>query len=214
MPQKKIIFLFYLLFVFGIIGLALTETRLVFLLSVPYVLLLCAVLMIANTVRSIEPKWRGFFSAWCLSVFLLTLFLEFVGVHLGWVFGAYRYLDVLGIKVGGVPLIIGVNWLTTILGAISFFRKYTHRKIYIILGTGIIAVAFDYLLESVAIYLGFWEWAGPIPWHNYMAWFTIAMLCALDFERHSLSFNGSYARALLAAQVLFFLGIRFVMSWV
>ncbi len=126
--------------------------------------------------------------------------------------GVYRFLFLRSSSsLSGLTLIIGVNWLTTILGSVSFLRKYTSQKIYIVIGAGVVAVAFDFLIESVAFYLGFWEWAGPIPWQNYAAWFSIAALCALLFERAKISFDGSFARALLAAQTLFFIGVRVIM---
>jgi bisanhydrobacterioruberin hydratase len=203
----------YLVFVCGVIGIAIEATRPVIVLTVPYVLLLSAVLMLINTIKSVDIKARRFFVFWCLSIFILTILLEFLGVNYALVFGSYRYHDVLGVKVGGVPLIIGVNWVTTILGSVSFLRKYSSQKIYIVIGAGVLATAFDLLLESVALYLNFWEWAGPIPWQNYAAWFFIAAVFTLIFERAKISLDGSFARALLAAQVIFFFGIKIVMCF-
>ncbi|MBF0386126.1 MAG: carotenoid biosynthesis protein [Candidatus Omnitrophica bacterium] len=210
--DKTAIF-FYLFFFVGVLGFALSATRAAMLAMVKYVLLACAVLLFVNIYRGLKRQDMPKFIGWCVFVFLATVFLEALGVNYGLVFGAYIYSDVLGLKVFGVPLIIGINWLTVILGSISLLNAITHRTFLFVLGVGGCAFLFDYLLEPAAIYLGFWQWEGAIPVQNYAAWFIIAAICAAIFKHTKLSFNGRVARSLLAAQTLFFIGIRLLMRF-
>ena len=46
-----------------------------------------------------------------LSIFLIGMIAEILGVNFGIIFGEYEYLDNLGIKIFGVPIIIGVQWI-------------------------------------------------------------------------------------------------------
>lgn len=204
---------FYVVFGVGVIGIAVRATRAAMLIMVPYVLLACAVLLLFNILRGLRRTETLKFIGWCSLVFLATVFLEALGVNYGLVFGQYRYSDVLGIKVWGVPLIIGLNWLTVILGSISLLNKIAHRTIFFALGAGVLALLFDYLLEPAAIFLDLWRWEGVIPAQNYIAWFCIAALCAVAFKYIKVSFDGRLARSLLVAQTLFFIGIRTLMCF-
>jgi putative membrane protein len=62
-----------------------------------------------------------------LSIFLIGMIAEILGVNFGIIFGEYEYLDNLGIKIFGVPIIIGVQWilLTFITGS---FSAYIFKK--------------------------------------------------------------------------------------
>ena len=43
--------------------------------------------------------------------FVVGMGVELLGVNFGLIFGQYVYGDNLGVKVGGVPLLIGANWV-------------------------------------------------------------------------------------------------------
>lgn len=50
--------------------------------------------------------------------------------------------------------------------------------------TGLIATAFDWIMEPVAIGLDYWTWAGgDIPLQNYAAWFAIALVSSYLYRR-------------------------------
>ena len=55
---------------------------------------------------------------------------EFLGVNYGYIFGNYAYGSNLGYKIGGVPVMICVNWviLTIITADVS---SYIHKNIWI-----------------------------------------------------------------------------------
>jgi hypothetical protein len=66
-----------------------------------------------------------------LIVYLIGMIVELIGVNTGLLFGAYHYGENLGIKVFGVPLLIGINWVVlTFLTAhiANRFIKNTYDK--------------------------------------------------------------------------------------
>ena len=69
----------------------------------------------------------------------------------------------------------------------------------------VIMVTLDFLIEPVAISLGFWFWTTPdIPLQNYLGWFAIAFVLCLGFHfflKDNLNFA---AVALLILQFIFF----------
>lgn len=114
---------------------------------------------------------------WFVPVFLATFGLEALGVATGAVFGPYHYTPVLGTLLLGVPPVIGWNWVLVVLGAHTAVRALVPRTpeaVRIVL-VGLVCVAFDLLLEPVAIGLGYWVWdGGAVPMQNYLAWGLIA----------------------------------------
>ena len=73
-----------------------------------------------------------------------------------------------------------------------------------------LAVLFDWLIEPVAVKLGYWQWNGDgsIPLYNYICWVTISVLLLGIF--HYLKFNkrNKFAINLLLIQMMFFLLLR------
>jgi putative membrane protein len=76
-------------------------------------------------------------------------------------------------------------WLTAILGAL-------------------LLTGFDYLMEPVAIRLGFWTWVGnTIPWTNYVGWFMVSLLLQWANFNWNKS-NNPLAAWLLGYQLIYF----------
>ena len=88
--------------------------------------------------------------------FLTGMITEILGVQWGWIFGDYQYLEALGYKVLGVPVLIGVNWalLAVITGAIAQ-PFYEHIIMSIIIGVALM-LFLDLLIEPIAPVLDFW----------------------------------------------------------
>ena len=83
---------------------------------------------------------------------------EILVVSYGIIFENYKYGEILGYKVLGVPLIIGINWciLTLIKGAISpllFFNNYWSK---VFCGT-LLMLFMDILIEPIVPKLDFWS---------------------------------------------------------
>jgi putative membrane protein len=108
---------------------------------------------------------------------LIGFVVEIVGVNTGWIFGYYKYGEVLGPGVLNTPLLIGINWFLIsycIISALEFLALpgWLKYMISVISMTG-----FDYIMEPGATFLGFWTWKGGlIPLRNYIGWTMVASL--------------------------------------
>lgn len=155
---------------------------------------------------------------------------EVVGVNTGWLFGQYAYGQVLGYQWKGVPLLIGVNWfiaiyccgitihtllqkLMTALGDLPASSKKI-QALSVVVDGGTLAVFFDWIMEPVAIKLGFWTWGGngSVPSFNYICWFGISLLLMACFYYCNASKANKFAVHLLLIQIMFFLLLRTFLS--
>ncbi|NBK20827.1 MAG: carotenoid biosynthesis protein [Spirochaetia bacterium] len=149
--------------------------------------------------------------AWALCTFLITLALEIIGVATGLIFGAYNYGPTLGLGILGVPLLIGINWTLIIMGSIALVSKAVQNKWLIALGTAFMTVAFDWIMEPVAIALDYWTWVGSsIPLQNYIAWFFISFVFARVYVQFSLQNKSFFPSLIVVVQAIFFLLLRIV----
>lgn len=159
-----------------------------------------AVLLVINfpldSVKSI-----GFF----LAIFLAGFFVEWLGVNYGLFFGEYKYGNNLGYKLGGVPLLIGINWavLIMICGVLSDKIKY-NSYIKALLGAALM-VLLDFFIELPAPIFDFWEFSGGVaPVQNYIAWYIISFVMLLAFQKLKLKGDFTFSSHLYAAQLIFF----------
>ncbi|MBN1241482.1 MAG: carotenoid biosynthesis protein, partial [Spirochaetales bacterium] len=82
-----------------------------------------------------------------------------------------------------VPVVIALNWVLVAHGAWALARRLVPRSFAAVPAAAAIATAFDWIMEPVAIRLGYWTWDGvDIPLQNYAAWFVISF--AATFARH------------------------------
>jgi putative membrane protein len=147
--------------------------------------------------------------SWALVTFLVTLFLEIVGVATSLVFGVYTYGDTLGLKLLGVPLLIGMNWTIIILGIADVVRQKVTNNALAALITASLTVLFDYVMEPVAIAFDYWNWAvGTIPLQNYIAWFVIAFLFSYLYFRNRLQSGSNVPTIIVVIQFVFFISLR------
>ena len=161
------------------------------------------------------------------SVFVIGFFSETVGVKTGLIFGEYSYGKVLGFQWLQVPLLIGLNWFiiiyccgvsiqTLLLKVIRRVALDTNeppqilKAMSVIVDGATLAVLFDWLMEPVAIKLGFWSWQGDgsIPLYNYICWFIISLLLLTIFHFCQFNKTNKFAVNLLLIQALFFLILR------
>jgi bisanhydrobacterioruberin hydratase len=159
--------------------------------------------------------------------FLAGMISEILGVHTGLLFGNYTYGSIMGIQVANVPLIIGLNWFVVLysaLAALHFFlfhlaqktslvKGYTVNRpigINLIIGGALLAVIFDWVMEPVAVKLGFWTWAGDgkIPLLNYLSWFFICTFLLFLFRLFKIKPDNIFAANLFPIQLIFFLLLR------
>jgi len=162
------------------------------------------------------------FLTFSVAVWFLGFVAEVVGVNTGYLFGDYQYGTALGPKVLGVPLLIGVNWLLVILGsrawatmAVARLEETGHlpvrlsRPLAEVFAGAAIATAFDWIIEPVAVRLGYWSWTdGEIPLWNYACWFLVSVLMLLIGRFRPFNTRDPYAAYLLVIQLLFFVVLR------
>ena len=206
--EKSVIILLMLIFSVGIIGHTISFTRNIMLLLTPFTLSLTSVVVFFTFFNRVN---RNFYY-WFVLTFILTFLLEAVGVKTGMIFGSYSYGNVLGPKLLEVPLLIGINWALIILGTTIISSKLTKNKVLLPLFAGLLAVAFDFILEPVAIGLNYWSWeGGNIPLQNYFAWFVIGTFSAILFTLLKVRINDEVPGYYFIMQFLFFIALFFTL---
>jgi putative membrane protein len=215
------IFLALLFHITGVIGILYTPYAPWFIRNTPFTLCLMAVLLLWNQ----QEKRAGIF-LFFLIAYTTGLFAEIAGVNTGLLFGHYTYGNVLGQQWKGVPLLIGVNWFIIVFCSASVMLALQARvrasieaagktvprsieTLSFILDSALLAVFFDWLMEPVAVKLGFWQWEnGVIPAYNYVCWLLTAMVLLGILRMFSLTRPNHFAVHLFIIQVLFFLALR------
>lgn len=144
---------------------------------------------------------------WATASYVAGFSLEAAGVATGLIFGPYEYGTALGSHVLRVPPIIGFNWVVVVAGCLALasllldvlcLRRGARRgpeasgttkkpatavrAVSVAVLAGFLAVAFDWVMEPVAVALGYWTWLAPaIPLRNYLAWFLFAFASSLGW---------------------------------
>ena len=144
-------------------------------------------------------------------IFSIGMIAEILGVNYGLIFGKYDYGDNLGLKLLGVPLLIGLNWvvLTFICGSIS---DHFIKNKYLSIVVGIIfMLIIDITLEPIAPTLDYWEFSGSIaPIQNYIGWAFTSLLTLSIYQFYYSSKEFTFSINLFLAQFLFFVGFNFL----
>ncbi|MEO6251818.1 MAG: carotenoid biosynthesis protein, partial [Ferruginibacter sp.] len=167
------------------------------------------------------------FFLFLLACFAIGIIVEITGVNTKMLFGDYAYGNVLGFKVQNVPVLIGVNWFiiiyccgisihTLLMKAINRIAADTGmaptalKALSVIIDGATMAVFFDWLMEPVAVKLGYWTWNGDgsIPMFNYICWFVVSLLLLTVFHTAKFNKQNKFAVNLLLIQMMFFLLLR------
>lgn len=131
-----------------------------------------------------------------LVIILIGILVEVIGVNTGLLFGEYSYGDAIGLRLFGVPLLIGVVWLMVTVSAWQMALLFQLGKVAsVVLATGLVVI-FDLVLEQFASLYGLWTWQnGIIPLKNYATWAivsaTIFTLLALYAPQKRISLYGA-----------------------
>jgi len=209
----------------GIVGLLYFDKDF-FLRSTPFNLLLMFILLLWT-----QKEKNKYFFLFVICCFCIGISAEIIGIHTGMLFGEYEYGDVLAYKIQGVPLLIGINWFiiiycsgvciqTLLLKAINRIAADTGKTpmalkaISVIIDGATLAVFFDWVMEPVAVKLGYWTWKGDgsIPFFNYICWLVISALLLTVFHFAKFDKQNKFAVNLLLIQLMFFVLLRTFMK--
>lgn len=215
------LFIALLFHVSGLIGILFTPYKNWFIQNTPVNLLVMAALLIIT-----QTQKNTYFFFFAIVTAITGFVVEYTGVHTSLLFGNYRYGNVLGYTLFKVPLLIAVNWFIVIYCAGVATSAYENRvlkrlhakglavnvrvqKISFVIDAALVAVLFDWILEPVAVKLGFWKWqSDKIPYYNYVCWFIVSALLLALFQRLPFKKQNIFAVHLLMIEVLFFLLLR------
>jgi bisanhydrobacterioruberin hydratase len=205
----------------GLVGILFFDKNL-FVQLTPLNLLLSFFLLIYT-----HENKNKFFYFFMVITTITGIVVEIIGVNTGLLFGNYQYGVVLGPQIKNVPYIIGINWFIVIFSvgitvhtilnsAVKFVAEKTaeppkaFKVISLIVDGATLAVFFDWVIEPVAIKLGFWHWLndGEIPLYNYASWYIISLLLLVVFHFCKFEKQNKFAVNLLIIQLIFFLLLR------
>jgi len=197
--SKISVFIIWLFHLCGMVGISYGNKEF-FLAFTPINLFISFVLLFVNQKQLESKELKSVFL-----IFFIGMISEMLGVNYGLIFGDYVYLDNLGVKILGVPVLIGVNWiiLTFITGSLSSFI-FKNKYVSILMGA-ILMIGLDLLIEPVAPLLGFWIFdLQKVPLQNYLGWFVIGMITQALFQFKIAEKELTFSTHLLIINAIFF----------
>ena len=204
--KKLSIIIIWLFHLSGLLGLLYIDKNL-FASLTPLNLFISTTLLFVNQTNATRIKFFIVFI-----IFFVGMIAEILGVQYGLIFGNYDYGNNLGLKLLGVPILIGFNWvvLTVICGSISskIFKK--SKVLSIILGITLMLLI-DITLEPIAPVLDYWEFSGSkAPLQNYIGWGITSLITQTLYQYFYKTKEFIFSINLFIAQFLFFLGFNFL----
>ena len=204
--KKVSIIIIWLFHLSGLIGLLYIDKNL-FASLTPLNLFISTTLLFVNQTNATRMKFFIVFA-----IFFVGMIAEILGVQYGLIFGNYEYGNNLGLKLLGVPILIGFNWvvLTVICGSISskIFKK--SKVLSIIFGITLMLLI-DITLEPIAPVLDYWEFSGSkAPLQNYIGWGITSLITQTLYQYFYKTKEFIFSINLFIAQFLFFLGFNFL----
>jgi putative membrane protein len=209
-PIPVIAFLVFF-FLVGIAGMVIPATGSFFTKLTPLSLLLSMALLLV-----FHQGWDRKVVLYMITVYLLGFGVEAVGVATGAIFGDYLYGSVLGLKIAGTPLMIGINWIMLVYVIWSMIGRTTWPPVLKILVSSLLMVVFDLFLEPVAMDRDMWSWAGDrVPVKNYLAWFVISSIFFTMAAIFRIHLRNRIAMALWFILLGFFMALNLfkLMEW-
>ena len=193
------IFIIWLFNISGIIGI-LSPYSDWFLGLTPLNLLIYILLITLN----IEGLSKQYFYAFSIP-FFLGFITEFLGVNYGLLFGSYAYGENLGVKIGGVPLMICVNWAVLTIVTADLSSLIIKNMILRSLLGGFLMMILDIIIETSAPRFDFWEFENnTIPLKNYIAWFVIGSIAHYLYHQFKIKTDKKISIHIFVAITIFF----------
>ena len=129
---------------------------------------------------------------------VISYVMEEMGVRTGWIFGHYHYGDMLGFKLGHVPVLIPLSWFMMIypswvvaralLGGVDVRRPA--GMVILALLAAVVMTGWDMVMDPPMAAAGNWVWEGGgpyfgVPVHNYFGWVLTTFLIYFAFDAAS-----------------------------
>ena len=131
--------------------------------------------------------------------------IEWIGVHTSVLFGHYQYGSVLGYKVDGIPLMIGVNWILVTFTATAIVHSWKIPLFLKAVIAGALMTGLDWIIEPVAIRSGFWSWQNDtVPLYNYICWMIFSTIFAYWVLKRKTTESNKVTVGLFVILVIFF----------
>ena len=219
--QTVALFIVLLFHVSGAIGILFSPYKEWFIQNTPLNLVLMALLLIIT-----QKQKNASFFGFVFASYFIGFLVEWIGINTGALFGSYHYGKVLGLQYNNVPLLIGVNWFIIIyctgivtdklyskmnakLADVQANVKPVVQSVSIVVDGALLATFFDFIIEPVAVKLGYWKWLhGSIPSYNYVCWFAVSAVLLTIFRLLPFDKTNPLAVHLFIIQTLFFLLLR------
>lgn len=152
--------------------------------------------------------WKRTTVGWFAFIALSAYGMEWAGVHDARLFGAYAYGPGLAPLVGGVPLVIGLNWLWLTYASHDCAARIVRTPLLRIVVGSLLMVGYDAVLEWAAPPMRMWHFAGGYaPLRNFAVWLGASLVYHAGFEVWGIRSDNRPARVLFALQALFLLSV-------
>ena len=198
--ENRWIGLLLLFYFFGTLGISVAGYKDFFLPLTPLNLLLTLIIFLI-----VNKDFSKHFILLCFLIFAIGFCVETAGVKTGILFGRYSYGHLFGFKIFETPLIIGVNWLFLALSTHGVVQYFTKKWLWLILIPSFLMTGLDYIVEPVAMKLGFWSWENNvIPLQNYVMWFATSAVIHTIIYFFCPVINSKISFVVLIAQIIFF----------
>jgi putative membrane protein len=198
------IFLIWLFHISGIIGILLGHEK--WFVSLSYLnLTICFAVIVLNSIPLSRAQIFGF-----SATFLVGFVAELLGVNYGLIFGNYEYGNNLGFKLMGVPIMIGINWITLVYCS-SGISKQFFKNIYLsAFVASLLMVLLDFFMEKSAPRFDYWMFeSNSVPIQNYIGWLGVGFLAQLIFQSYFNKQSTSLSWHLYFVILLFFVTVYF-----
>ncbi|HEY1947067.1 MAG TPA: carotenoid biosynthesis protein [Bryobacteraceae bacterium] len=141
---------------------------------------------------------------------VVSYLLEEIGVRTGWIYGPYHYSDMLGLKLGHVPVLIPLAWFMMIypswVVARAVLKGVEAHSVgglaALALVAAMVMTAWDTVMDPGMAAAGNWTWEQGgeyfgVPFQNYFGWilttFWIYMGAGLLLEKWAAKAKNSFA---------------------
>jgi putative membrane protein len=201
--NRSCVLVFFIVFYFvGFFGLIIPHSQPYFLKLFPFALIISfAVILFFH---------QDTFDAKTILILIITgvagYLVEVAGVNSHLIFGSYSYGKTLGLKIAGVPLLIGINWVMLAYTGSAITEKMNLPVYLKIIIAALLMLLYDIFLEQKASALDMWHWKnGLIPLRNYLAWFITGLVFQTLIKITRTKISNSIAAEMMMIQVIFFI---------